>query len=94
MLCKEITKEEVERWQLVLLREPLSLPVFDPVHGSVCTSSGIREGSGVRHQAPVGSSGSGVDIGDLSSSGVSTEGRELPNISPALWWCPLKGPGF
>ena len=83
MLCKEITKEAVERWQLALLGEPLSLPVFDPVHGSVCTR-GLREGSGVRHQAPVGSSGSGVDTGDLSSSGVCTKGRELPTISPAL----------
>lgn len=70
MLCKEITKEAVERWQLVLLSEPLPFLVFDLVHGSVCTS-GLREGSGIGS-----GTGSGEDLGDLS---------ELPNISPALW---------
>lgn len=34
----------------------------------------------MRHQAPVGSSGSGVDLGGLSSSGISSKGRELPNM--------------
>lgn len=38
MLCKEITKEAVDRWWLILIWEPLLLFVCDTVHGSVCTS--------------------------------------------------------
>lgn len=79
MLCKEITKEALEGWRLVL-GEPLPFLLFGTVQGSVCTS-GLREGSDMRHQAPVGSSESGVDLGDLWYQ----RERELPNISPALW---------